>query len=78
MLSNKKVQQIVAQLFIIGRKINIFLVFIRQSYFVVPKHIRINSTYYFIMKNPNKSDFFGLFIIKQYLEFILMCFRTAK
>ena len=27
-----------------------------QSYFAVPKDIRINSTYYFIMKIPNKQE----------------------
>ena len=33
-----------------------FLVFITQSYFAVPKDIRINSTHYFIMKIPNKPE----------------------
>ena len=36
------------------RKITISLVFISQSYFAVPKNIRLNSTHYFIMKIPNK------------------------
>ena len=39
-----------------GRKLNISLVFITQSYFAVPKNIRLNSTHYFIMKIPNKWE----------------------
>ena len=54
MLSNKKFNPIVTELFIRGRKLNISLAFITQSYFVVPKYIRSNSTHYFIMKIPNK------------------------
>ena len=53
MLSNKKLNSIVSELFIRARKINIFLVFISQSYFTVPKDIRLNFTHYFIMKIPN-------------------------
>ena len=54
MLSNKKLNPIVTELFIRGRKLNISLVFITQSYFAVPKNIRLNSTHYFVMKIPNK------------------------
>ena len=49
-INNKKVNSIVADLFIRGRKLNISLVFITQSYFKV----RLNSTHFFIMKIPNK------------------------
>ena len=35
---------------------NIFLVFITQSYFSVPKDIRLNSTHYFIVKINNKRE----------------------
>ena len=56
MLSNKKHNQLVTKLFITGRKLKIYLVFITQSYFfAVPKYIRLNSAHYFIMKVPNKS-----------------------
>ena len=55
MLSNKKFNSIVTDLFI-GRKQNISLVFITQSYFAFPKNIRLNSTYDFIMKIPNKRE----------------------
>ena len=56
-LVTKKLNSIVSELFIRGRKQNISLVFITQSYFAVPKNIRFNSTHYFVMKIPNKSEF---------------------
>ena len=55
-LSNKKVNPIVTELFITGRKINNYLVFITQSYFDVLKSIRLNSTHYFVMKISNKRE----------------------
>ena len=54
MLSNKKPNPIVNELFIRGRKLNISLAFISQSYFAVPKNIRLNSKHYYIMEIPNK------------------------
>ena len=56
MLTNKNVNSIVTELFIRGRKLNISLVFITQSYFAVPKNIRLDSTHYFILKIPNKNE----------------------
>ena len=56
MFSNKKLNPIVTELFIRGRKLNISLVFITQSYFAVPKNIGLNSTHYFVMKIPNKRE----------------------
>ena len=56
MLSNKKLNPIVTELFVRDRKLNISLVFITQSYFAVPKNIRLNSTHYFIMKIPSKRE----------------------
>ena len=56
MLSNKKLNPIVTVLFIRGRRLNISHVFITQSYFAVPKVIRLNSTHYFAMKTRNKRD----------------------
>ena len=56
MLSNKKLNLIVTELFLKGKKPNISLVFITQSYFTVPKNVRQNSTHYFIMKIPNKQE----------------------
>ena len=57
MISNNKLNPIVTELFIRGRKLNISIVFIMQSYFKVPKDVRLNSTHFFIMKIPNKEDF---------------------
>ena len=57
MLINKKLDPIVTGLVIRVRKLNISLVFITESYFAVPKNIRLNSTHYFIMKIPNKQEF---------------------
>ena len=54
MFSNEKLNPIVTELFIRGRKLNIYLVFIIQSYFGVPNNIRLNCAHYFINKIPNK------------------------
>ena len=56
MINNKKLNSIVTELFIRGRKLNVSLVFITQSYFKVPKDVRLNSTHFFIMKIPNKRE----------------------
>ena len=49
-MTNKKFQGIIKELFITCRKLNISLIFITQSYFSVRKDVRLNSTYYLIMK----------------------------
>ena len=54
MLSNKIFNPITTELFIKKRKLIIFLVFTTQSYFAVPKNIRLNSTNYFLTKISNK------------------------
>ena len=56
MFNNKELNRIVTELFIRGRKLNISLVFITQSYFTVPKNNRLNSTHCFIMKFTSKLD----------------------
>ena len=56
MIHNKKLNSIVTELFIRGRKLNISLVFITQSYFKVPKNVRLNTTHFFIAKIPNKRE----------------------
>ena len=53
-LSNKKLNPRVTELFIRGKKVNICLVIITQSYFTVSKNVRLNSTHYFVIKIPNK------------------------
>ena len=57
MINNKKFNPIVTELFIRGRKLNISIVFITQSYFKVPKDVILNSTHFFIMKILNKREF---------------------
>ena len=54
--SNKKFQAVVKELFMKGRKLNISLDFITQSYFSVPKDVRLNSTRYLIMKTYNNRE----------------------
>ena len=56
MINNNKLNPIVTELFIRGRKLNISIVFITQSYFKVSKDVRLNSTHFFIMKIPNKRE----------------------
>ena len=62
-LSNKKLNPVVTELFSRGRKLNISLVFITQSYFAVPRNNRLNWTHHFVMKIPN------ILIIHQILTF---------
>ena len=56
MLSNEKPNPIIIELFIRGRKLNISLVFITQSYFVVLKNIILISTHYIVMKILNERE----------------------
>ena len=56
MIQNKELNSIVTELFIRGRKLNIFLVFITQSYFKVPKDVRLNTTHFFITKILSKRE----------------------
>ena len=55
-MSNKKFQAIIKELFIRCRKLNISLVFNTQYYFSVPKDVRLNSTPYLIMTISNKRE----------------------
>ena len=56
MLNNKKLNPIVTEIFIRRKKLNMSFVFITQSYFTVPKNIRLNSTHYLVMVIPNKKE----------------------
>ena len=56
MINNKELNSIVAELFIRGRKLNISLVFISQSYLKIPKDVRLNTTHFFTAKIPNKRE----------------------
>ena len=48
MINDKRLNTVVTELFIGGRKLNISIVFITQSYFKVPKDVRLNSPHFFI------------------------------
>ena len=56
MISNKKLNPVVIELFIRGRKLNISLIFITQSYFKVAQDVKLNTTHFFIIKIPNKRE----------------------
>ena len=56
MESNKQLSPVVTELFLRGRKLNILLVFTSQPCFNLTKTIRLNATYYFVMKIPNKRE----------------------
>ena len=57
LINNKKRNSVVAELFVGGRKSSISLAFIAQSYFKVPKDVKLNSACFFIMRIPNKREF---------------------
>ena len=83
MPSNKKLNPIVTELFIGGRKLNIFLAFIIQSCFPVRKNIRLKTTNYFVIKIPNKRELQQIaFTHSSYIDFqdfMNLCKRcTAK
>ena len=61
-MTNKKFQAIIKELFIRCRKLSISLAFITQSYFSVPKDVRLNSTQYLIMKINNKRELHNIAI----------------
>ena len=54
MIQNRKLNSIVTELFIRGKKLNISVVFITQSYFKVPKDVRLNTTHFLITKILSK------------------------
>ena len=57
MINNKIISPVVTELFIRGRKLNISVVFITQSYFKVPKDVRLNSANVCVMKIKKKENF---------------------
>ena len=76
-MTNKKFQSIIKELFIRCRKINISLLFITQSYFSVP-----NSTHYLIMRINNRKELQNIAINHSadidYKEFIKICREYTK
>ena len=53
---NNNFKKIIKKLFFRGRKINVSIVFITQSYFRALKDARLNSTHYILMKINNKNE----------------------
>ena len=74
MLSNRKFNTIVTELFIRGRKLNVYLVFIAEYYFDAPKNIRLNSTHYFVIKIPNKRELHQIHLI----IYQILTFKTLR
>ena len=82
MINNNKLNPIVTELFIRGRKLNIYAVFIMQSYFKVPKNVRLNSTHFFILKIPNKRELQQIALNHlsdiEFKDFIKICKKYTK
>ena len=79
MLSNKKLNSIVTEVFIGDRKLNISLVFITQSYFTVPKDVRLTTTHFFIMKILNKRELQKIaYKLHQILTLNTLCIFTKS
>ena len=55
-MSDKKARQILKDLSIRSRKLNISLCFLTQSYFSVPKDVRLNCTHYILFKLNNRRE----------------------
>ena len=51
-----KLNPVVTELFIRGRKLSISIVFVTQSYFKVSKDVTLNKTYFLVIKIPNKRE----------------------
>ena len=71
MIHNKKLNSIVTELFIRGKKLNISLVFITQSYFKVAKDVRLNTSHFFIAKISNKRELQQIAINHSYQTLVL-------
>ena len=69
MINNKQLNSVVTELFIRGKKLNIYLVFMTQSYFKVGKDVRLNTTN-FLFQKPQIGEIFKklrkIFIRYQY------------
>ena len=55
-ISNKKLNPIVIEILTRGRKLNVSIVFIVQSYFKVPKEVRLNTAHFVILTTTNKIE----------------------
>ena len=81
-MTNKKFQATIKELFIKCRKLNISLVFITQSYFSVPKDVRLNSTHYLIITINNKRELQNIAINHSadidYKDFLKICRECTR
>ena len=81
-MTNKKFQVIIKELLIRCRKLNILLVFIAQSYFSVPKDVRLNSRHYLILKINNKRELQNITINYSadidYKDFLKICRECTR
>ena len=66
MFSNKKLKPTVTEFSTRGRKLSIFFDFITQSYFLVPKNVRLNSTHYFIIRISNIRELQQILQVMKY------------
>ena len=69
-MSDKKAQQILKDLFIRCKKLNISLCFLTQSYFLVPKDVRLNCTHYILFKLTTRENYRILQLIIQLILII--------
>ena len=80
-MTNKKFQVIIKELLIRCRKFPL-LVFIAQSYFSVPKDVRLNSRHYLIMKINNKRELQNITINYSadidYKDFLKICRECTR
>ena len=81
-ISSKKAQQVFKELFIRCRKLNISLCFFTQSYFSVPKDVRLNCTHYVIFKLNNRRELQNIAINHSanidYIDFVKICKNRTK
>ena len=83
-MSDKKAEQILKDLFIRCRKLNISLCFLTQSYFSVPKDVRLNCTHYILFKFNNKRELQNVAInhsadidYKDFIKIYRVCTRES-
>ena len=88
-MANNKKRNPITKLFVRGRKLTIYLIFVIQSNFAVSKHITVNGTHYFIMKIRNKwelqrialnhsSDIDSINLYKSILIFSYWCYSCVR
>ena len=74
-MSDKKAQQILKDLFIRCRKLNISLCFLTQSYFSGPKDVRLNCTHYILFKLNNRTELQNLPLVIRLILIIKISLR---